>query len=110
MHMLNEQRRQEYEAALVALLVRFGAREAGLREAVVRTLTESVVALTESARDGASLSALDVLRIRAGKFAAARLPASLYHDRGRLFALRREIQRLVEALLGSDARGRFSGS
>jgi hypothetical protein len=96
--------RRQYEVAFVALLVRLGADAARLREDVAQTVDESLLALGESSDDGASLSAFDVLRIRAGKFAAARLPASLYRERAQLALLRREIERLVAALLGPDAR------
>jgi hypothetical protein len=97
--------RRAYEAAFAALLLRFGADSSHLSEDVARTLDESLLALSESSEDGASLSPFDVLRIRAGKFAAARLPASLYRDRAQLALLRREIGRLVAQLLGPEARG-----
>jgi hypothetical protein len=100
--MRDDERRRQYETAFVALLLRFGAREPGLREDVAQTVTESLLALADCTNDGTSLSGLDVLRIRAGKFAAARLPAALYRDRAQLAALRREILRLAEAWLGPD--------
>lgn len=102
---LDENRRRTFEAAFVALLVRRGADERQLSEQVARTLEESLIALNESADDGRSLSAFDVLRIRAGKFAAARLPASLYREHQELARLRVEIAGLVQVLLGPNARG-----
>jgi hypothetical protein len=95
--------RRAFEDAFVTLLVRFGAREDGLRAHVSATLDDSLSALAEGAEGGASLSRLDVLRIRAGKFAAARLPASVYRDAAQLAALRREIQHISAALLGPEA-------
>ena len=104
MSALDAERRRAFEAAFVALLVRMGAQESALTEAVANTLDESLVALNESDHDGRSLSAFDVLRIRAGKFAAARLPAALYREPRQLAQLRREIAELVAALLGHGAR------
>lgn len=95
--------RLAFEDAFVALLVRCGADDAGLRAQVSATLDESLLALEDGAEGGASLSRLDVLRIRAGKFAAARVPASVYRDPAQLSALRREIRHISEALLGSEA-------
>lgn len=95
--------RLAFEEAFVALLVRFGAGEDGLRAQVSATLEESLSAVEAGADGVASLSRLDVLRIRAGKFAAARLPASVYRDRTQLSALRTEIRRISAALLGPEA-------
>jgi hypothetical protein len=105
--MLDAEQRHNFETGFVLVLMRFGADELGLREAVTRAVDESIAAWSATADDGGSLSALDVLRIRAGKFAATRLPAALYRDAAQLAALRREILRLSEALLGPDGqRGR----
>jgi hypothetical protein len=101
---LDPELRRQFELAFVALLSGLGAEPAGLREDVARTVDESLLALRATSEDGASLAPFDVLRIRAGKFAAARLPAGLYRDRARLAQLRREIERLVTALLGPEAR------
>jgi hypothetical protein len=95
--------RLAFEEAFVALLVRFGAQEDGLRAQVSAALDESLCALDHGADGGASLSRLDVLRIRAGKFAAARLPAHVYRDAAQLAALRREIRGISSALLGPEA-------
>lgn len=95
--------RLAFEEAFVALLVRFGAAEHGLRAQVTATLDESLRALEEATDGGASLSRLDLLRIRAGKFAAARVPPSVYRDRAQLSALRGEIRRISTALLGPEA-------
>jgi hypothetical protein len=102
--MVDAQRRQEFELGFALLLVRFGADEADLRDDVARTVDESLRASSASTDDGSSLSALDVLRIRAGKFAAARLPAALYRDAARLFELRREIKRLCDDLLEAQQK------
>lgn len=99
--MLDPEQRRVFEAEFVALLLRFGARADDLSAGVRTALDESVAALSASAEDGTSLPALAVLRIRAGKFAAARLPAALYRDRAQLAALRGEIQRLSAALLAA---------
>jgi hypothetical protein len=96
-------RRAELEGALGALLVRYGAAEAGLPDAVRGAISASEEALEASASDGRSLSPLDVLRIRAGKFAAARVPAAVFRDPARLAALRREIHTLCVAALPADA-------
>ena len=101
---LDAERRRAFEAAFVALLVRMGADPAGLHEDVARTLDESLVALNESSDDGRSLSAFDVLRIRAGKFAAARLPAAIYREPRELSRLRRELADRIAELLGPGAR------
>lgn len=97
--MLDGQLRSDFEAAFISLLLRFGAREDDLKSAVTHAVDEAVAALVHSANDGASLSALTVLRIRAGKFAATRVPATVYRDRAQLLLLRSEIQRLSVALL-----------
>ena len=104
MSALDVERRRAFEAAFVVLLVRLGAESARLPEQVARTFDASLTALSESADDGRSLSAFDVLRIRTGKFAATRLPASLYRNPGELAQLRREIGALVAQLLGPAAR------
>jgi hypothetical protein len=101
---LDPERRRTFEAAFVALLEQMGAEGSRLPEQVARTLDESLIALNESTDDGRSLSAFDVLRIRAGKFAATRLPARLYREPERLARLRNEIARLVATLLGPGAR------
>lgn len=104
MSAFDPERRRAFEAAFTALLMRMGAEDSGLHEQVAKTLDESVTALSESDDDGRSLGAFDVLRIRAGKFAAARLPAALYREPRELARLRREIAELVAELLGPDAR------
>lgn len=103
MEVLDPERRRVFEDAFVALLVRFGARADGLRAQVSATLDDSSRALQEGTGGGASLSQLDVLRIRAGKFAAARLPAAVYRDAAQLSALRRDIEHMCAALLEPEA-------
>jgi hypothetical protein len=95
--------RAELERALAALLVRYGASEAGLADAVRLAIDASEDALAASASDGRSLSPLDVLRIRAGKFAATRVPAAVFRDAARIAALRREIHTLCTAALPDEA-------
>lgn len=47
-----------------------------------------------------------MVRIRAGKFAATRLPAALYQDPQQLGALRAEIARIAREFVGeAGARG-----
>lgn len=94
-----------FERGFSALLVRFGARdEVALAEEVTQAVDTMLAALGESAQDGQSLSPLDVVRIRAGKFAAARVPAAVFRDPKQLSALRAEIMQLALAWLGPEAR------
>jgi hypothetical protein len=104
--MLDPLRRDELERDFVALLLRHGARAEGLAEAVHHALNSAEQAFAATASDGSSLSVLDVLRIRAGKFAAARLPPTVFRDPAQLAELRRAIHALsVRALASEDARG-----
>lgn len=106
--MLNQELRHDFESAFADVLLRFGAREEGLRVQISDAVDQLLTALPHSANDGTSLSALEVVRIRANKFAAARLPASLYRDPSQLAKLRREIQQLATRLLGeARANERF---
>jgi hypothetical protein len=90
----------DFELGLRALLVSFGASDAGLDAQIRASVEASLAALTHSAEDGRSLHPHEVLRIRTGKFAAAHLPSEVYRDRARLSALRASIGHLIEAWLG----------
>lgn len=95
---------------LEALLIAHGAQQTrDLSERVARCVEQILEALQATASDGTSLSALDVFRIRAGKFAATRLPPALYREPQKLAALRADIQRLGLDFLGetSEAGSRF---
>lgn len=96
-------RRAALDRAFVALLLRYGAQPEGLPEAVRTALDATEQAFTATDHDGRSLSPLDVLRIRAGKFAAARLPPAVFREPERLAALRREIHALSTAALPPEA-------
>lgn len=97
--MPNDHEIAAFEQALGELIERHGgARNQNLEAACVAQI---VTALRETAADGASLSALDVVRIRAGKFAATRLPAALYRDPAKLAALRADIARISSEFVGS---------
>ena len=104
--MLDQDRRRDFEAAFTALLLRFGAREEGLCGQVREAVDQLLTALPHSSDDGTSPSALEVVRIRANKFAAVRLPPALHRDPGQLAILRREIQRIATRLLGAEARAK----
>jgi hypothetical protein len=93
-----------FAEALGELIERHGgARSPNLEAACVAQI---VTALGETSADGASLSRLDVVRIRAGKFAATRLPAALYRDPAALAELRADIARISSEFVGSGgARG-----
>ena len=80
------------------LIERFNGKRDLEREAAC--VAQIVEALSETASDGESLSPLDVVRIRLGKFAATRLPASLYKDPSALTAMRGEINRMARAFVG----------
>jgi hypothetical protein len=89
---------REFTHGLGKLIERFGGTRDAAAEA--RCVAQIVEALSETAQDGESLSPLDVVRIRAGKFAATRLPPALYRDPSALTALRGEIHRLARAFVG----------
>jgi hypothetical protein len=98
---------REFTHGLGKLIERFGGTRDAAAEA--RCVAQIVEALSETAQDGQgetrlgcgeSLSPLDVVRIRAGKFAATRLPPALYRDPSALTALRGEIHRLARAFVG----------
>ncbi|MDB4975794.1 MAG: hypothetical protein JWN48_4135 [Myxococcaceae bacterium] len=94
-------RRRCFEHDLCRLLLDFGASDEGLAPAVARATSELLVALGQSASDGQSLTPLDVVRIRANKFAALRLPPAVFRDPRALAALRAELLRLARMLLGT---------
>jgi hypothetical protein len=99
-------RRSELEQGLMALLLRHGAQRDGLAEGVRAAIDHSLEAFAATAGDGRSLSPLDVLRIRLGKFAATCVPPALFRDAPTLAALRREIHTLsVRALPPELTRG-----
>ena len=88
-----------FEQALGELIEHHGGtRNPALEAACVAQI---VTALGETSADGASLSKLDVVRIRAGKFAATRLPAALYREPASLAALRAEIARIARDFVGA---------
>jgi hypothetical protein len=93
-------RSRELTHALGKLIERFGGTRNTALEAACVAQIES--ALAETSDDGASLSQLDVVRIRAGKFAATRLPAALYRDPAALAALSSEILGLAKAFVGDQ--------
>jgi hypothetical protein len=98
--MPNDHEIAAFEQALGELIVRFGGSRHEGREA--SCVAQIVTALAETAADGSSLSKLDVVRIRAGKFAATRLPAALYRDPQKLAALRAEIGRIARDFVGDE--------
>jgi hypothetical protein len=91
-------RTNELTHELGKLIERFGGTRDLEREALCVAQLEA--ALGETASDGQSLSPLDVLRIRLGKFAATRLPAHVYKNASALAALRGEIHRIARAYAG----------
>jgi hypothetical protein len=98
--MPNDHEIAAFEQALGELVERHGGtRRPNLEAACVAQI---VTALGETAADGSSLSRLDVVRIRAGKFAATRLPAALYRDPARLAALRADIAQIAREFVGSE--------
>jgi len=110
--------RADFERAFRDLLVRFGADpSAELDAQVARAVAQMVDALApghveavdEGEGRGASLSPRDVVRVRANKFAATCVPASVYRERVRLARLRREIQLLAEAWLAGSTPSFFGG-
>jgi hypothetical protein len=98
--MPNDHQIAAFEQALGELIVRHGGARNPSLEA--QCVAQIVAALAETSADGASLSKLDVVRIRAGKFAATRLPAALYRDAPRLAALRAEIGRIARSFVGDE--------
>jgi hypothetical protein len=91
-------RARELTHELGKLIERFGGTRDLEREALCVAQIEA--ALAETASDGQSLSPLDVVRIRLGKFAATRLPADVYKNPSALTALRGEIHRIARAYVG----------
>ena len=96
--MPDPQRTSELTHELGRLIERFEGKRDLEREADCVAQIEA--ALAETASDGQSLSPLDVVRIRLGKFAATRLPASVYKNPSTLTALRGEIHRMAKAYVG----------
>jgi hypothetical protein len=83
-------------------------------EPLVRSVQAAVEnmrdALEQSADDGASLSALDVVRIRANKLFASSVPAAVYRDVGRRTAAQAHIFALARSWLGAHGeRGNWFG-
>ena len=87
--------RAQHDARLVEglreLIARYGDATTAVSAPVVAAVEQLRVALAASAGDEGSLTALEITRIRLGKFAATRLPPALYRDPTRLAALRAEI-------------------
>jgi hypothetical protein len=101
-------RRRRFERELATLLSGHGAEDhAELTAAITRAFEQMVEALAASSEDGASLTALDVVRVRTNKFAATRVPPAVFRDVPRLAALRAEILKLARDFLGEEAT-RFS--
>jgi hypothetical protein len=95
--------RQRFERGLYGLIARYGAPRDGVLEGAVAACVEQMrEALIQST--GGSLSGLDVVRIRAGKFAAAHLPAVVFRYPKQLAALRAEILPLASAWLDPPPR------
>jgi hypothetical protein len=100
--------RAEFERALAQLLTRFGASDLPVLALRINEAVDGMIeALVGSAQDGASLSPLDVVRIRASKLAAALLPPAVSRDRQKLAALRSELRALALAWLESSTGSRF---
>lgn len=98
--------RERQEAQLVdglrALIARYGDAATAASAPVNRAVEQLREALASGAEDGNSLSALDIARIRLGKFAASRLPPEVWRDPTRLAALRAEILELARRWLGNE--------
>ena len=89
------------EQALRALLLRYGAVDGpDLDSKVMGCVTQIEEALAATANDSKSLSPLDVVRIRAGKFAASLTPPAVFRDPRRLMALRAEIHEMALSFVG----------
>lgn len=102
---------RELEHNLLALVIRYGAVETpDLQGKTARCVAQIVDALAETSSDERSLSPLDVVRIRAGKFAATLTPPALYRDAKRLAAMRSDIHEMACAFVGSEgaAGSRFA--
>lgn len=94
--------RARFERDLVRVLAKFGAvADEQLAARATRAVDQLLDALSASATDGGSLTPLDVVRVRANKFAAAQLPAAVFRDLHKLAALRAEILQLARGLLPS---------
>lgn len=89
-----------FASALQRLIERHGGASPDLTARVAEAVRQLTDALAAGAVDGQGLTALSVVQIRAGKFAARCLPAALYQDPKRLLALRAELRKLALALLG----------
>ncbi len=96
-----------FEHTLRAVLVRHGAADTpDLERKIARCVAQIVAALAETSSDSTSLSPLDVVRIRAGKFAATLTPPAAFRDPARLLALRAELHTVALAFVGeSGAEG-----
>jgi hypothetical protein len=98
---------REFRHELGDLIARFGGtRSTDLEDKLTRCVAQIVDALASSSSDGRSLSPLDVVRIRAGKFAATQLPPGVFRDPAQLAALRRAIHDLALPFVGeAGSRG-----
>jgi hypothetical protein len=96
--------RADFEDALRSLLREHGAVDDDTLVAHVRGAVDGMLeAMDATSRDGTSLSALDVVRIRAGKLAAVQLPPALWRDARQLASLRAALHALAARWLGSEA-------
>ncbi len=94
---------RELEHHLRELVVRCGADDTpDLQGKTERCVAQIIEALAQTSSDERSLSPLDVVRIRAGKFAATLTPPSLYRDAKRLAAMRAEIHEIARAFVGAE--------
>jgi hypothetical protein len=84
---------------LSAVIARYGDERAALDAPVARAVEQLIGALAHSSHDGQSLSALEVTRIRLGKFVAANVPAEVFRDPIKLAALRAELHQLARQWL-----------
>lgn len=100
---VHERAQASLVAGLRELLARHGDPAAAASAPVAAAVDQMRVALEASAEDGSSLSSLEVVRIRLGKFAASRLPAEVFRDPTRLAALRTDIRELARRWLNEEA-------
>lgn len=83
--------------------MRYGASDdENLDSKVARCVAQIEEALKETSTDSKSLSPLDVVRIRAGKFAASLTAPSVFRDPRQLAALRAEIHGMALAFVGDE--------
>jgi hypothetical protein len=93
---------QQLMDGMRALLARYGDPSTVASANVTTAVEQLRTAIPSSAEDGNSLSALEITRIRLGKFAAARLPPELFRDPLQLAALRADILQLARVWLRQE--------